>query len=857
MGSSAGQNNTTGQGNVYIGRQAGLNSSSALRNVFIGMQTGSQNTTGNFNTFVGGDAGYGNTTGQDNVFLGQSAGGNNGAGNYNIAIGREAGSTMNGASELTFIGYRAGRANTTGTGNTFLGFQTGAVNTTGSSNTFLGHNTGIQNTIGSGNTFIGQGAGTTNTTGTTNTFLGNGTGFSNSTGARNTFLGQAAGFRNTTGINSTFLGWEAGRNNTTGQVNVFLGAQAGYNNTTGNGNLFIGTTAGYNETGSNKLYIDNSSTATPIIWGELQKDSLVFNADVNIGGNYVLPIADGTNGQVMTTDGAGTVTWASASSGMFERDATNGDIQPSAAVTIATDDFVFGSTQLNNAGGTDDDKRFFFDKSKAAFRTGEVTGTEWDAGAVGDHTFAAGLDLRVQGRESGAFGKGNIIPSNTINAFSYGLNNTLQNANFSMVGGNSNSTNAYNTVITGGTRNHIAAQAQGSGILSGQNDSINKPLNQGAGIFCSSIAGGYENEIRAARSFIGGGSDNLIQFSTNPNYGYSSILGGSNNDIQGASWATVAGGANNRIGTNADYTVIGAGQNNQANGTHSVLGGGSGNIINGAAAFLGAGSANYNNGSSSFLGAGFSCGISGNTAVICGGSNNLASADQTFVGGGISNVANGTRSVNLGSYTNNNSNGGCFIFGDNSTAIPTQNTAANQFMVRAAGGTIFYSNAALTSGVQLAAGGGAWAAVSDVNKKENFQKVDGEEVLAKIANMDIQEWNYITQEDAIRHMGPTAQDFHTAFGLGESDTTITTVDIDGVNLLAVQTLEKRTQELKNQNTNLQTQLSSQANEIAELKALLTQQTAELEEKDTKINNLASLEARLAAIEMTLKSEAKK
>jgi uncharacterized protein involved in type VI secretion and phage assembly len=68
--------------------------------------------------------------------------------------------------------------------------------------------------------------------------------------------------------------------------------------------------------------------------------------------------------------------------------------------------------------------------------------------------------------------------------------------------------------------------------------------------------------------------------------------------------------------------------------------------------------------------------------------------------------------------------------------------------------------------------------------------------------MPLQSWNYKTQAPAIRHLGPTAQDFYAAFHLGESDTTINTVDADGVNLLAVQALERRTAELRRENEEL-------------------------------------------------------
>jgi hypothetical protein len=46
------------------------------------------------------------------------------------------------------------------------------------------------------------------------------------------------------------------------------------------------------------------------------------------------------------------------------------------------------------------------------------------------------------------------------------------------------------------------------------------------------------------------------------------------------------------------------------------------------------------------------------------------------------------------------------------------------------------------------------------------------------------------------HIGPTAQDFHAAFGLGSDDETIGTVDADGVALAAIQGLDQDNQDLK-------------------------------------------------------------
>ena len=78
--------------------------------------------------------------------------------------------------------------------------------------------------------------------------------------------------------------------------------------------------------------------------------------------------------------------------------------------------------------------------------------------------------------------------------------------------------------------------------------------------------------------------------------------------------------------------------------------------------------------------------------------------------------------------------------------------------------------------------------------KEHFRDLPGEDVLSKIARMPIQEWNYKTQDAAIRHVGPTAQDFHAAFGLGENPLKINTIDADGIALAATKALEERTRD---------------------------------------------------------------
>jgi len=245
---------------------------------------------------------------------------------------------------------------------------------------------------------------------------------------------------------------------------------------------------------------------------------------------------------------------------------------------------------------------------------------------------------------------------------------------------------------------------------------------------------------------------------------------------------------------------------------------------------------------------GFNTEASGDFSIAMGyeskasGSSSTAMGSSTMASGGgstamgVSTTASGNYSTAMGKNASTNDKKGSFVYGDDSPSAvgDVKATTDNQFMVRAAGGTIFYSNYSLTAGVSLAPGGGSWSSVSDRNKKENFKEEYGEEVLSKIAGMPIFSWNYKSQDSSIRHLGPTAQDFHAAFHLGENDTTITTTDIDGINMLAIQALEKRTTELKAKIEELEKVIS----EFAEVKA----ENAEMKRK------MAQFEAALQKIE---------
>ena len=61
--------------------------------------------------------------------------------------------------------------------------------------------------------------------------------------------------------------------------------------------------------------------------------------------------------------------------------------------------------------------------------------------------------------------------------------------------------------------------------------------------------------------------------------------------------------------------------------------------------------------------------------------------------------------------------------------------------------------------------------------------------------MPITSWSYKAEKPSVRHIGPMAQDFYKAFGLGLDEKHITTIDEGGVALAAIQGLHQRNQTL--------------------------------------------------------------
>ncbi len=204
------------------------------------------------------------------------------------------------------------------------------------------------------------------------------------------------------------------------------------------------------------------------------------------------------------------------------------------------------------------------------------------------------------------------------------------------------------------------------------------------------------------------------------------------------------------------------------------------------------------------------------------------------VPGGLQNLAAGEHSFAAGSRAKALHNGSfCISANHITTAGDSVWTGCNdQFVVRADGG-FYLTNIAgqvmCTTGVFLytstgahLTSGGAWTNSSDRNLKENFTEIDEDQILDRLATMPIEQWSYKAEGGDVVHIGPTAQDFRSRFGLGSSDKSISTVDADGIALAAIKALHKKTQELESQKTEID-ELRDQISQLRQLVESMSRQ----------------------------------
>jgi len=260
-----------------------------------------------------------------------------------------------------------------------------------------------------------------------------------------------------------------------------------------------------------QIQLESTGTTAFIVRDGIGNRMLQVNTagDIIFNDNYTFPQGDGSNGQVLSTDGGGNVSWENAASG-----GTGG-------TSIMIVGVGSNSTIRDNVGNT---ASGYY--SAALGGGGNVASGNYSFVGGGHDNTASNYCATVGG------GKCNIASGNT-STVSGGYQNTAGNSNSAVGGGIDNTASGYYAVIGGGAYNTASGAA--STVAGGSNNA-----SSGQGSF---IGGGWENTASGAYSVIGGGLGNTASGC------YTSVLGGQGNTASG-NYSSVLGGQGLSAGTN-------------------------------------------------------------------------------------------------------------------------------------------------------------------------------------------------------------------------------------------------------------------------------------------------------------------
>lgn len=180
------------------------------------------------------------------------------------------------------------------------------------------------------------------------------------------------------------------------------------------------------------------------------------------------------------------------------------------------------------------------------------------------------------------------------------------------------------------------------------------------------------------------------------------------------------------------------------------------------------------------------------------GSDGVYGATSAAGQSGVRGVASGT-TVAYGVIGSSTSGIGVYGESTNNAGVFGRSTNNN---------AAYFTGGSGGSGACYFNGGAGWSCTSDRNAKEDFHNVDPEQLLSDLSSIPVQSWVMKGDTTGARHLGPTAQDFRQAFGLGDSDTTINTVDAQGVALAAAQGLYRLVEAQQAQISELEARLDA-------------------------------------------------
>jgi hypothetical protein len=301
------------------------------------------------------------------------------------------------------------------------------------------------------------------------------------------------------------------------------------------------------------------------------------------------------------------------------------------------------------------------------------------------------------------------------------------------------------------------------------------------------IGGGYGNAA-STQATVGGGIRNSAS-----NAGVT-IAGGNQNSAAGL-YSTIGGGDTNSA---AGFRgTVSGGWQNSASANGGVISGGLNNVASGLASTVGGGEFNTASGNYSFVAGGASNNVSGAASIIAGGRNNVVSANYSFAAGLRADIDQDHCAIFnmwiVDTRSNCAAQTGVFrVFANKGLTVDfgTPDAGGNGSDWVFIGPIFAGKSINSRSGAYLSTGG-MWTNMSDRVSKEQFKKVDAQAILRKVAALPITTWNYIAEGKGVRRMGPMAQDFRKAFGLGMDEKSIGVVDADGVALAAIQGLNQK------------------------------------------------------------------
>lgn len=451
---------------------------------------------------------------------------------------------------------------------------------------------------------------------------------------------------------------------------------------------------------------------------------------------------------------------------------------------------------------------------------------------VGGATISGGGDVtgnHVNGNFSTIGGGNNNTVESGNSTIGGGTGNTAEGGQSTVAGGQANKARGECSFIGGGFNNKIFAKfgtvsGGGKGATIGNLVFDDQGTIGGGGENTAGECADYDDDERECDDVdttgqtyatVGGGQANHAR-------GQHSTIGGGSGNTAGGSDSVVTGGRENEA--SGAQATVGGGQKNMATATQSTVGGGFENDAIGPLATVGGGNDNDATGNNSTIGGGTGNRASGNESTVSGGQGNDAMGVASFVGGGKDNEAAGEYATTVGGFqieaTGDYSfaagrkakadNDGMFVWADSHDRefprSPDSNItpAARQFLARATGGVVFVSNidntGSSTEGVELIAGTDEWVSLTGSSAKANIKPTNYSQILDKLDGVAITTWNYKSQDESIRHIGPMAEDFNESLGVGHGHR-LSTNDMVGVALAAIQGLHTQ---LRLKNTEIET-----------------------------------------------------